>query len=796
MTYRFDDFHLDPATRELRSGGALVALPARAFDCLAYLIEHRDRAVGRDELIAAVWGRTEISEALLNHTVVRIRRSLGDTGNEQRTIRTVPRFGYRWIGEIAATPAPPESAAPAPPAADAAMPVMLAASPAIETPVAPPRRFPRFVAIAMAGLAVITMGVATVVHRSALTAASVGLSPGAKSEQGGEALVAPALVLPAEVTAPDDWRWLRFGLMDLVANRLRDGALHTMPSESVVGLLKQRDAAAGDDLLHDTRLAKVAALRVLPRVRVEGNRWNVRLDAWGAQRTLSVEAQADDAIKAGREAADLLLRKLGHTPNVVSAEPLSPALEELLQRSGAAMLADQLDQARDLITRAPPDLQQQPRVEQRMAQIELRTGDYRAVETRLHILLDRLSPQRDAALRARASITLAVAYLRQNQLDKANELYDEAISLRRGQSDSEVLGIAYLGRAAVLAEKSRFDEATSELSRARIELETVGDGLGVAAVDVNSGEFLLMRHRPADALPVLKAAVREFEQVGAREGLAHTLAQQAIAEREMLDFGAALTTTERFWPPESHTNNLRLRWTLTCVRAEALADLGRYSEAQALIERIRTDSDPRSDLVTRALAGALAARIAFRRGEADIAAQRSTDALVPGLRDADAASYTKALLLRTRALRQGGHAEEAAAATRGLRAWVDSASDDWRGMYATLAEAEQSWAAGRHEVALEQFAVAMRSAEHFNVPEDLVAIATPYLAALVRASQLNAARVVAGRIAPWADRDLRAAGAQIALHRALGNEDAARKAEEGARRISPEQPPPGLDESP
>ena len=104
MTYRFDDFVLNPATRELRRNGVPVVLPARAFDCLAYLIEHRERAVGRDELIAAVWGRVEISDALLGHTIVKVRRSLGDTGNEQRGVRTVPRFGYRWVLPVDITP--------------------------------------------------------------------------------------------------------------------------------------------------------------------------------------------------------------------------------------------------------------------------------------------------------------------------------------------------------------------------------------------------------------------------------------------------------------------------------------------------------------------------------------------------------------------------------------------------------------------------------------------------------------------------------------------------------------------
>ncbi|HEY6545246.1 MAG TPA: transcriptional regulator, partial [Dokdonella sp.] len=137
--YRFNDFLLDPATRELHERGDLVALPARAFDCLAYLVEHRDRAVGRDELIAAVWGRVEVSEALLSHTIVKLRRSLGDTGSEQRLIRTVPRFGYRWTGQVTLVEAPMLEPASAP-AGDARIDLAPSAMPdAVAAPNAPRR---------------------------------------------------------------------------------------------------------------------------------------------------------------------------------------------------------------------------------------------------------------------------------------------------------------------------------------------------------------------------------------------------------------------------------------------------------------------------------------------------------------------------------------------------------------------------------------------------------------------------------------------------------------------------------
>ncbi|WP_165371698.1 winged helix-turn-helix domain-containing protein [Pseudolysobacter antarcticus] len=792
MIYRFDDFQLNSATRELHRHDILVALPARAFECLAYLIEHRERAVGRDELIAAVWGRVEVSDALLSHTVVKIRRSLGDTGNEQRTIRTVPRFGYRWVGEIVALAASVETSPPivaaAPPMDAVPADIAAAAAPGIEMPSMPsaisPRKIPQRITLVLAAFASIALVVVLLWFLLATNRRDVAAVASNTAAANTENSAALALVLPAEVSASDDWRWLRFGLMDLVANRLRDGALYTMPSESVVALLKQRDVANKTDLLHDTQLAKVAAMRILPRVRSDGARWTVRLDVFGAQNDQSVEAQADDAIKAARDAADLLLNKLGHKLNIATSEPTTPQLEELMQRSGAAMLADQLDQARDLIRAATPELQHQPRVEQRMAQIEFRSGNYVATESRLHVLLDRLSPQRDAALRARALITLAGAYLRQNKIDLASDTYEEAITLRQGQSDPVVLGVAYLGRGSVLAQKQRFDEAISELSRARTELEATGDGQGVAAVDVNLGEIQSMRHRPAEALPLLKNAVREFELLGLREGLAYALGQQASAEREMLDFAAAQATTTRFWPAEQHTNNLRLRWTLTCVRAEALTDSGQHDEALLLLSRIRNEADPHADSLARACADALAANIAWRHGDAVAAARFAEAALSSDFRDAEPTRYLRTAVLRTHVLLHNGQAADAAALLQTLRTWIGSnAAGDWRAIYLQLLDAEQDAAAHRTEAALEQFAAALQSAIRFNVAEDLVAVAVPYLQALIAASQLDSARIVAGRISVWADRDLRVATAQAQLFRALGQSDAARKAEETAARL-------------
>ena len=777
------------ATRELRDGDALVDLPARAFDCLVYLIEHRDRAVGRDELIAAVWGRADVSEALLNHTILKIRRALGQNG--QQAIRTVPRFGYRWVGEIEG-PAMSARAAQTDPVAIDAMRTDASAAPSTTTDVAAPGvRIPGAAWIAI-GVAAIALALLFFWMRTRAPDVQVSAPDATASSADAEAPAAmPALVLPAQIDAPDDWSWLRFGLMDLVANRLRSGALRTAPSESVVGLLKQRPVQDSDALLHDPALAGIAAMRVLPRVRLEGSRWKVILDVAGAQYAMQVDAEADDPITAARTAADLLLRKLGRSPRTASTSDSSPELDDLLQRSGAAMLADQLDQARKLIERASPELRNAPAVQQRMAQIELRAGEYAAVEQRLAALLDRLSPQNDAALRARALITLASSHVRRNEFDKADEAYAEALALRSGVQDPEVLGIAYLGRGIVLAQKGRFDEAAAELGRARIELETAGDPLGIAQVDVNLGDFQVLRHRPADALPMLRAAARRFEDLGAREGLVYSAIAIAAVERDLLDPAAALATTERIWPAEAKTNNPRMQWMATRARAAALAANARLRDAQVLVDRIRSESDPQRDAVVRVQNEALAAQIAMSRGDFAAAARFAETALQPTLRDSDKALYARAGLALARAQRATGDATAAAASARQLREWAASSDDDVAKLYATLADAEQAWAEQRRDAALQAFASAMQEADLLAIPEERVAVAAPYIAALIDVGHIEEAQSISGRIAPWADRDLRAAWSKVLLFRALDRPDAERSALVTARRLAGDGTLPG-----
>src|SRR5262249_35236334 len=120
LIYTFDRFSLDADRRELRCGRDLVAIEPQVFDVLQHLIAHRDRVVSNDDLIEAIWQGRIVSEATVSTRMNAVRRAVGDSGEQQRFIRTIARKGYRFVGEVAeqsAVTAPAVSAADKPDAA-------------------------------------------------------------------------------------------------------------------------------------------------------------------------------------------------------------------------------------------------------------------------------------------------------------------------------------------------------------------------------------------------------------------------------------------------------------------------------------------------------------------------------------------------------------------------------------------------------------------------------------------------------------------------------------------------------
>ena len=111
MLYHFDRFCVDSDRRELRRDGVLISVEPKVFDLVVYLVDCRDRVVSKDDLINAVWHGRIVSESALATCINGARAALGDSGEEQRLIKTFPRKGLRFIGTV--LPGPIEHPTPA-----------------------------------------------------------------------------------------------------------------------------------------------------------------------------------------------------------------------------------------------------------------------------------------------------------------------------------------------------------------------------------------------------------------------------------------------------------------------------------------------------------------------------------------------------------------------------------------------------------------------------------------------------------------------------------------------------------
>ena len=98
--YRFAGCELDAGRRELRRDGELVTIQPKVLDLIAYLLKHRDRAVGKTEIQDAIWPGVVVTETSLTQAVRKARRVLGDDASQPGIIRTVHGHGYRFVAAV------------------------------------------------------------------------------------------------------------------------------------------------------------------------------------------------------------------------------------------------------------------------------------------------------------------------------------------------------------------------------------------------------------------------------------------------------------------------------------------------------------------------------------------------------------------------------------------------------------------------------------------------------------------------------------------------------------------------
>jgi TolB-like protein len=111
MIFSFgDDYEIDVEQRELRHAQLPIHVEPQVFDLLVYVVQNRDRVVSKDDLIASVWGGRIVSDSTLTSRINAARTAIGDSGDTQKLIRTIPRKGLRFIGAVRTKPSALEQA--------------------------------------------------------------------------------------------------------------------------------------------------------------------------------------------------------------------------------------------------------------------------------------------------------------------------------------------------------------------------------------------------------------------------------------------------------------------------------------------------------------------------------------------------------------------------------------------------------------------------------------------------------------------------------------------------------------
>ena len=771
--YRFATFRLDVAARELHADGNLLTVSPKVFDGLVWLIEHRERAVGRDELIAAIWGRVDVTDAQLGQLMRKLRRLVGDDGGEQAMVRTVPRFGYRWVAETHlvddSDPIEETAATAAPPAVPAATE---------STPAAPPTRRKRR---ALAFGAVIAC------------ASSLALGAWAWHRHVATADLKNAVaVLPVVVDPEGDAEsaWLRLGLMDQIAECLRAAGLRVVPSNNIAATARND----GTPLLGEQRVgaATGAGRFVVASVHRIASGWVSRIE-WhdGNGRVLrEVEANADSAVAATRRAGDQLLLALGR-PDAHGDAQGDAAAGQWQQRTDAAMLDTDYSAARGLLDTAPADAHGSTPWLLRHADLDLATERMDAAKREYLELLAR-TPAIDAVARARALIGLSGPIAQEGDLGAAQDKLGEAIDILRGLDSPQLLGQALYGRGTFRMVQGRLDEADADFSQARIAFDLAGDSLQMARLQGHQATLLALRHRHAQALAMWSSAADRFERFGDAEKFVDALGNCATEQLSLLQAQAALATIQRAEPWLPRLDHPLSEALFDFARARALAANGRLHEARDRFDALLRGPAIHEIVGMTAAIQVELAQLDFGQGNAASAARLAETAMhglsIPALTSSAYARIRNGgWLVLVRALRASGEADRAAEEIERVTQAADGG-----GIGPIQRQLAQAEAASPTDpaAATKAYESALAAAATDGAPADLAEVAVSYATALIQSGQMAKATTVAGRIAEWADTDFDCAQMQARLYLALHQPEAFARALARMRALAGERPLP------
>ncbi len=638
MLYRWDDYSLDREGTLLTRQGRQIDVSRKVLDCISHLVEHRERVVGYDELIRKVWGHENVTNHQLSQVILAARRVLGDDGQAQRLIRTLPGIGYRWVGDIApikdtASTAAAHAFGPAtsvgetpaspihdPPPASEPLPLSPAMS---HRASAIPRPRVRGSLLAAAGIvvsiAIVAAGIEWQRGRDAASAtpaaaANVGSDPlsalrDALARGQFEAVAEGLIALPPNLADSPEARLLEIrldidrGRFDRAEEKLR--VQQTRAAEaadpvwqsrlfSTQAVLNGTAGGSGQDILAPARSA-VRLLestgRAAPSVAM-GEALSAR--GYGFMKTLQFEEAMSDLIQAQKmlheagdaggaaNAADTLARIYMRMGRFHEALALMTQIAALCERSGNAV---QEIYARNAATKIQIEL--------------LRWNDALASNDRSLALLEGVpeSERRTRVMLLRILVLSGVGRMREaaSLIKEADRLQDDRYSPIAAATYHLAAG-DYPGTMAIAADADAFGGYNAN-ETLNLESREGALLLWLTAAQAQSPDPRSIPRLPASRLAILQAPTSSIGHIArgrwlrsqGRPAEAETALREAISQaRAMRHLSRMLTASESLIP-------LLLERGDTAAAGRLLADLWRYAPTDL-------DNDYRANLLALRLA--------------------------------------------------------------------------------------------------------------------------------------------------------------------------------------------------
>lgn len=652
--YRFSGCELDVAGRELRRDGRAVDIQPRVFELLVYLVRHRDRAVGKDEIQDAVWSGMIVTEASLTRAVMKARRAVGDDSASQAVIRTVHGHGYRFVATLETGSEQPAGAADAP--ADNAARETTPASAAHRFHGTRPRAVAALVALAVA------------------LGAWLLLWPPFPAGEDGRVAVLPV----TNATGDPDFDWVRLGLMSLGSRLIEnEGELAVVPDAQLVQAIEglepagDVDGAPGEDLASRLHRGLGATHLVISQLGRDGGllrlNYTVHTIDGDAHRGTMVGDEPTDLARGMARAVVTAVsgrKRLRHEHEAVSSDPF---VNEAFARGMALSLEGRCGEARSLfqvaIDHAPEAFL--PRYEYAVCSRVLGEQDV-AADMLAALVAERRSSNPDRRL-AMALNSLGVVYNRTGRLDEAEEAELEALEITRQLGDAELAGgvltnlsiIAedrgnlslakdFLDRAALAYRESgrevppgqvysalanlaidegQLDTADDQLQRALAAFRLVGDRRRTAMMLNNQGLVRRLQGRldEAEVLHLQSYAMRE--ELGDTMGMGRVRNMLATLYLARGDFAAARTSAEEAIAVARQTRDRLFEATALSHRGSAELELGHYDAADATFRESREVFVAIQDHMRVLQTDLKIARVGLARGEVAQAEQAGEEVL-------------------------------------------------------------------------------------------------------------------------------------------------------------------------